>query len=130
MPRVSENTEKLLPTMGSETKTASWRLGRSALAVALLFHHHAAAAVVVFDAVHEVAHQEHSAPAGILDVVDFSRVGKLIGIEAGPLVDDFDPETLRRQTKTHVNQFVLVEAAAVSDGVDQSLFDGQMHAED
>ena len=100
------------------------------MAVAALFHDDAVAAVVVLDAVHEVPHQQHAAPARGLDVVFVGRVGDLGGIEAVPLVDDLDLEAIVRQAKAGAHHLVWIQPVAVADGVDQRLFNGQVDAED
>ena len=62
----------------------------------LFFQHHVVAVVAELDAGHERPHQEHAAAAGTAEPGGGRRIGKAVGVEAGPLVGDLDVDLLRR----------------------------------
>lgn len=96
----------------------------------MLFHHDALALLAEFDASHEIAHQQHAPAGGAFEIFIGRRVGKLIGIEAGPFIDDLDPEFLSRHPAGNAHLFRRVVPIAMLDGVDDCFFHREMNAKD
>lgn len=88
------------------------------------------ASVVEFDARHEGTHEHDAASAGAFEMGRVGGVGERVGIEAWAFVGDFDADFGGREAAGESDVFRFVHGVAVEDGIDESLVDGEMDAED
>ena len=93
--------------------------GLRARGMTLLLHLHDIARGVEFHPAQIAPHQHDAPPAGALRTIGrIGRVGTLSGSKPGPSSAIFDPELLGRDFALHVDPFLVVQAVAVLDGVD------------
>src|SRR5262245_66136660 len=70
---------------------------------------------------HEPAHEEQTAAAGTLDVLDGGRVWDFLGIETGSLVGDGDVKALQCDLVGNEDALVWCHLFALRSGVDALL---------